>query len=87
MRHCLDCGRLTDSTRCHTCHRRKRNNRYGGNWTTRSRTTIAAHLATHGPTCPGWQRPPHPINAADLTLDHETGVLCRACNSAKRDRG
>lgn len=49
--------------------------------------------------CPGWGRPPHPVDPATLTADHiipraaggtddpsNVAVLCGPCNSAKRDR-
>ncbi len=51
---------------------------------------------TNGDTCPGYHTPPHQTN--DLTADHiipvaaggpetgELGVLCRICNSRKRNR-
>jgi 5-methylcytosine-specific restriction protein A len=59
---------------------------------------ISSHLATVGPWCPGYGVPGHVSHA--LTLDHlvplaaggeatdarNAGVLCRACNSRKRDR-
>ena len=52
--------------------------------------TVAAWVATHGHTCPGWNRPPHP--SRDLTAAHTTAVgnggttspltvLCRPCNT------
>lgn len=84
-RPCLGCGALTTGTRCPACTRTKRNSRYGGDWRTCSTKAIAAHIATYGNTCPGWQRPPH--RSDDLTLDHETGVLCRGCNTRKRHVG
>lgn len=63
-------------------------------WKRLSRQIIDAHVAAHGPTCPGWHRPAHRVAPADLTTDHldplqhgrDTGryaVLCRPCNSAK----
>jgi hypothetical protein len=85
---CLSCGRVDYLTRsrCHTCHRTKRNARYPPAWQNYSAKRIAHHVATSGHTCPGWNRKPH--EAHDLTLDHETDkVYCRACNTAKRDRG
>ena len=80
---------MTTASRCHTCERQRRNRRYGGNWRTVSRTTIATHVAAHGATCQGWgNHGAHACDPTDLTLDHETGlVMCRAANSAKRDRG
>jgi 5-methylcytosine-specific restriction enzyme A len=56
---------------------------------------VAAWIATHGHWCPGWRREPHP--STDLTADHvvafannrnensQLAVLCRSCNSRKRD--
>lgn len=73
----------------------RRNYRPG--WTRLSQQTIAAHVAAHGWTCPGWRRPAHPSRS--LTADHRIpvaaggasvpgnlGVLCRSCNSAKGAR-
>lgn len=89
-RPCLVCGVLTSGSRCPTHTRRNTNAE-----TVRRRTTVQAHRAQHGDWCPGWRRPSHP--ATDLTADHITpvaaggaeagplDVLCRSCNSAKRD--
>ena len=54
--------------------------------------TVAAWVAEHGWTCPGWQRPAH--HSRDLTAAHTIAValggarspltvLCRSCNSAQ----
>lgn len=95
-RRCLDCTALTTATRCTLCTRRHKQIRNADRPI--ARQVIANHLAEHGPTCPGYQRPPHPVNPADLTADHTTplarggtntgprAALCRSCNSAKRDR-
>jgi len=68
-------------------------------WKRTSKAMIAHHLATVGPICPGWQRPEHEVDPADLTTDHvvararggssqpvNLGVLCRPCNGRKADR-
>lgn len=69
-------------------------------WKRIAHAAIDDHVATHGLICPGWGRPPHPVaSAADFTADHivarasggtddpsNVAVLCRPCNSAKRDR-
>lgn len=88
MRRCIDCQtpHTTTRARCPTCHAR----RYGSSWRTTSRTTIAEHIARHGPTCPGYHRPAHTVPATHLVTDHDLGVLCRSCNAAKantEDRG
>lgn len=66
-------------------------------WKRRSRADRARHLATVGPICPGWRRDPHRVRPEDLTDDHvvpivaggallgETRVMCRSCNSARRE--
>lgn len=82
-RRCLECGALTTGSRCPT-HRAAQRAKYGGDWRTRSRETIAAYRALHGDTCPGWATPPHPIDANEWTTDHHVGPLCRRCNSRKR---
>ncbi|MFF1597681.1 HNH endonuclease [Streptomyces mirabilis] len=59
-------------------------------------SVIAEHRASHGDRCPGWGTVPH--TATDLTVDHviplakggthdraNLRVLCRSCNSRKRD--
>lgn len=97
MRPCLTCGTPANGTRCptheqqHQASRNQRRTWYHGDWTRRSREARAEHLANHGPVCPGYQRPPHPVRPDQLTLDHvdprqsSAGltVLCRSCNSRK----
>jgi 5-methylcytosine-specific restriction protein A len=69
---------------------------YDSRWACTARQAVANHRAQHGDWCPGWKRPPH--RASDLTADHATPkalggtddpdnvqVLCRSCNSRKRD--
>ena len=61
---------------------------------TRRSSLIEAHLATYGPSCPGYNRGPHLVPASSLTADHVTPrslggeagrlrVLCRACNTRR----
>ena len=66
-------------------------------WGERQRraAVVKAWRAEHGDLCPGYRRPPH--QASDLCADHilpvgmggaedgPLGVLCRSCNSSKRD--
>lgn len=96
MRRCLDCTRLVHlGPRCSTCQRARdrrrwqtKRHRYDTAWRATSKQTRDEHLATHGPTCPGYARPAHP--ATDLVVDHDLGVLCRTCNAVKAntaDRG
>jgi 5-methylcytosine-specific restriction protein A len=105
LRPCIDCGALAPRTRCPPCatpverarNQAKQTRRPERSNAERQRRAqaVAAHRATYGDWCPGWQRPPHP--AADLTADHIVGVigsggaedgplqvLCRPCNSRKR---
>ena len=101
LRPCLDCGTPTQRTRCpeHTAaHERARpsrriRGRYDARWQRLSKIARARQ-----PWCSGYNRPPHASD--DLTGDHrdplngetrfvrleDIDVLCRACNSAKRDR-
>lgn len=62
-------------------------------WTEQSRALIAAHVAEHGWTCPGWGDDHQPHPETDLTTHHvqslathgpdgELVVLCRSMNSA-----
>lgn len=80
MKRCLDCGQLSDGSRCPT-HRRARHTRmYGGRWQKISR---AARATT--PRCEECGSPD------DLTTDHVVAgtlrggvqVLCRGCNARK----
>lgn len=72
---------------------------YDHAWQRASTAAIAAWVAEHGWICPGWQRAAHAVPAGTLTGDHAVPmaaggpalpghipVLCRSCNSAKRDR-
>jgi 5-methylcytosine-specific restriction protein A len=90
-RPCLDCGTLTNgTTRCDPCTRATRRARgsatargYNAAWARHAKATIAAHRRRHGDTCPGWDRPAHPIAPADWVCDHDIGPLCRSCNGTK----
>jgi Restriction endonuclease len=70
---------------------------YGAAWRRLRAELIGKWVAEYGYVCPGWQRPSH--TARELTLDHviplskggashpdNLRVLCKSCNSAKRDR-
>lgn len=78
---CLDCGTLTrHGNRCPACAHQRRGH-YRSGWNTRSRLARDQHIATHGPWCPGYDRPPHLVDPDRLQLDHTTGrVLCNLCN-------
>jgi 5-methylcytosine-specific restriction protein A len=97
---CL-CGAVTPRRMCTRCtHQRQQDKaaRRPRSWTERQRRAeaVAQWVAAYGYVCPGWQAPPHPSH--DLTADHidpvarggdESGdltVLCRPCNSRKRDQ-
>jgi hypothetical protein len=54
-----------------------------GAWQNYSQTTIAEHVHQFGWWCPGWKTEAH--DSTDLTVDHFVGVLCRACNTRKRN--
>jgi 5-methylcytosine-specific restriction protein A len=98
-RPCLTCRRpmVGPGTRHASCATRQPNRT--AQERQRRATTVAAHRERHGEVCPGWNRPPHPTSPDNpLTADHvdavaaggaEDGplqVLCRRCNSGKRDR-
>ncbi|WP_033415413.1 HNH endonuclease [Streptomyces canus] len=70
---------------------------YTQQWRTTAAQAVAQHRAEHGDWCPGWKVPAH--SATDLTADHiapkaqggtdspdNVQVLCRPCNSRKRDQ-
>ena len=82
-------------------HERKRGSAtargYGNLWRKRAAVLVAIHIAEHGEWCPGYGVQPHA--ATDFTVDHIVAkanggtsdasnlrVLCRGCNSSKRDR-
>lgn len=69
---------------------------YDSTWRKIAAAAVAKHRKVYGNWCPGWQVDPHP--AKDLTADHivpktrggsstsdNVQVLCRGCNSRKRD--
>lgn len=69
---------------------------YTSRYRSLARTVVAEHVRLHGHACPGWQVPAH--ESSDLTVDHiiplarggthdrsNMRVLCRGCNSRKRD--
>ncbi|MFG3639097.1 HNH endonuclease [Micromonospora sp. NPDC047762] len=81
-RPCLDCGALTNRTRCGDCQRprerarlrdaRQRRPRPSYAEDKRRADAVAAHRRERGDWCPGWQREPH--RATDLTADHVSAV-------------
>jgi len=99
-RRCIDGGELIASgTRCaaHQAQRKRIRNADRP----AAKAAVAHHLATVGPICPGWQRPAHQVDPAELTADHVVAianggrgfhagdpaeVLCRSCNSSKGKR-
>lgn len=69
---------------------------YGFQWQKLSRAILTKHRATYGDACSGFRVPPH--HSTDLTVDHvvpksrggtdhpsNLAVLCRGCNSRKRN--
>lgn len=104
LRHCRTCGHPTPSGHpCHQCgrtpsaQRRRTRPDLGTNRVkTHNRQLVDTWTATYGNLCPGWNRPPHPIDPTSnpLTADHTTphatdptgladAVLCRECNGRK----
>jgi hypothetical protein len=93
---CTGCGAITGRSVCEQCDAARlrrsraadpqahaqRMAKYRGSWPATSRAAIAAHVAAYGWWCPGWRVEPHASD--DLTLDHQRGVMCRACNARKR---
>ena len=68
---------------------------------TRNKQLVDDWVAIHGYICPGWNRPTHKAHPQynRLSVDHirprrwggpdtpaNLSILCRACNSSKRDR-
>jgi 5-methylcytosine-specific restriction protein A len=69
---------------------------YGSRWRAMRSVVLAEHVALYGAVCPGYGVPSHA--STDLTVDHimpkarggsdersNLSILCRACNSSKRD--
>lgn len=89
--HCRPCHRVLNASQ-------GRRTALSNNWSERKRRRrcVEEHRKAYGDVCPGWGVPAHA--ASDLCADHvvpvaaggdESGplsVLCRRCNSAKRDR-
>jgi hypothetical protein len=77
LRMCLDCGALSDQSRCPT-HRRARDQArgrgsaaargYDGRYRRLRAQAIAAHIARFGYVCAGWGRMPH--TAEKFSIDH-----------------
>jgi hypothetical protein len=87
IRRCLEPGcpeLVTSGSRCAE-HRAVQRAKYRGAWPHRSRAAVSDHRARVGDWCPGWRCAPH--EASDLVLDHAAGVMCRACNTRKRNLG
>lgn len=99
----VTCRVLVDGSRCPACAlvtARAKQARRPRNRAERARraATVRDWLAERGPVCPGWEKPPHYVDAADLTADHPHAVaaggqetqpltvLCRSCNSSKGSR-
>ena len=93
MPQCLEpgCVRIVKGTRCDQHSGRPH---YRNGWTRFAREWLDAWTAARGPLCVGWQREPHMVTRADLTLDHVEArtaaagyqSLCRSCNSSKGAR-
>lgn len=93
-RPCIDCRAITQASRCPACRRRHKARRNAD--APAARAAVRAHIAEHGPICPGWQRLAHP--STDLTADHLVAfadggtladghqVLCRSCNASRGRR-
>ncbi|GLY55203.1 HNH endonuclease [Lentzea sp. NBRC 102530] len=92
-RRCLSCAAVVDRGR--TQGKRERRP-YTHAERQRRAAAVDAHVAEHGPWCPGWSVPAH--ESDDLTADHvdpvaaggaedgPLGVLCRTCNGRKGAR-
>ena len=89
------CPTLTNGGPCQQ-HRRESPTYMQRDWAERQRraSAVLAWVEVNGWVCPGWGREPHA--SRDLTADHVTAVargggsgalevLCRSCNSRKRD--
>lgn len=72
---------------------------YGSRWKTLRDGVLRAYVAANGLVCPGYNRESHEVEESALTVDHITPkahggsddvsnlqVLCKSCNSGKRDR-
>lgn len=98
---CLEHARAydrADSQRRGTRSERGLDNR----WLRLRDRVVRQHVKAHGWVCPGWQRPPHPVDRGQLTGDHviprsqrpdlahdpsNVAVLCMSCNAAKGATG
>ena len=80
------CGHYTtEGSRCSLCRKAQRA-KYAGSWQRDAAKEVEYHVSQHGWLCPGFGATlPH--ESHDLTVDHQLGVLCRGCNSRKRNLG
>jgi 5-methylcytosine-specific restriction enzyme A len=105
LRVCLDCGALSEQSRCLAHRRGKEQARgsaaargYDARYRRLRKAVIEAHVARFGWTCPGFNRPAHPVAPEGLTADHVQPLsrggestranlagLCLSCNVSKRD--
>lgn len=95
-RTCLGCGRVTrHGSRCARCSPKPTAQARKADRAHRTEA-VRQWLLRLGPWCPGWQRDGHWVEPGDLTADHDPpgvpvadwrdlAVLCRSCNSRKRD--
>ena len=86
---CLNCGRPCYGSRCpehqalfESSRQQAKGDRYGQEWQALSRGIRRSWIREHGWVCPGWADQSEHA-AADLVVDHDVGVLCRACNGVK----
>ncbi|HEU4540323.1 MAG TPA: hypothetical protein VFR23_04275 [Jiangellaceae bacterium] len=89
LRPCLECGALSQGTRCpnHTRsreqprHQRAKRAKRPYTWAEQQRRAqaVRAWIAEYGYVCPGWHTPPHP--SMDLTADH---IVAFAINHDER---
>ena len=102
MKCCVDCGRITQRTRCPNCQQQanKRRNQtdphQSPEWQRTSRRLRAEWVATHGWWCPGDEHHGH-HPSHDLTVHHSTPLaaggsligqtLRRVCRSANSSLG
>lgn len=97
-----------DGRTCHNCFgtgrspiRQDGSRRTTAGWDRLRQEVIDAWIAENGLVCPGFERPPHPVERPELTVDHiraiavggerlsldNLRVLCRSCNSRKSHTG
>lgn len=89
LKPCLDCGDLSDQSRCPTHRTSQEQVRgsaaargYDAGWRRLVKEAVRLHLQKYGAVCPGYGVPPHTATKASLTGDHKIPLSLGGKNEA-----